>query len=66
MCIRDVCIVLRITKFRMILLQLPPGFAEAVVQFRTPGGENVTWPPVVLIVGYAAGSGPTRQKGWVP
>ena len=42
------------------------GFAEAVVQFKTPGGENVTWPPVVLIVGYANGFGPQRNKGWVP
>ena len=60
------CNVLRVRKFKVILLQLPPGFAEAVVQFTTPGGEVVTWPPVVLIVGYAAGSGPNRQKGWVP
>ena len=64
--LRDVCNVLRVRKFKVILLQLPPGFAEACVQFRTPGGFNVMWPPVVLIVGYAAGSGPNRQKGWVP
>ena len=60
------CNVLRVRKFRVILLQLPPGFAEAVVQFRTPGGYNVTWPPVVVIVGYALGFGEQRNKGWVP
>ena len=58
--------VLRTRKFRLILLQLPPGFAEEAVQFKTPGVLNVTWPPVVLIVGYAAGHGPQRQKDWVP
>ena len=52
--------------FSQLLRKLNAGFAEAAVQFKTPGGLNVTWPPVVLIVGYASGHSPQRHKDWVP